>query len=336
MQNNTKIEIKDLVVLYKVKEGDLTAVENVSFGIEANKVTGLIGESGCGKTTIVQALLNIMPSNGYITNGQIIYNGQDILKLSLEDQRKLRWKKIACVFQAAQNSLNPVLKIEEQFIDVFEDHDIKISKVEIGKKIKGNLNLVNLEPERVLKLYPHQLSGGMKQRVIIAMSLLLDPDVLILDEPTTALDLITQAYIVDLLKEIYEKSKMTMMMVSHDISNVAKLADRIAVMYAAQIIEVGTVDQIFYKPLHPYSKGLIDSTPSIIGELRNKKPIPGDPPSLLYPPPGCRFSPRCAYAKDRCFKEIPSFREIDNGHSVACHRWQMFEEDKQLEVKTNG
>lgn len=336
MLKNAKVEIRHLVVIYKVKEGDLRSVDNVSIDIEANKVTALIGESGCGKTTIVQAIQNIMPSNGYITQGHIIYDGQDILKLSPEAQRKIRWKKIASVFQAAQNSLNPVLTIKEQFVDIFEDHNIKISHDEIEKKIKEKLCLVNIEPERVLKLYPHQLSGGMKQRVIIAMSLLLDPDFLILDEPTTALDLITQAHIMALLKEIHTKLSITMMIVSHDIANVAKIADRIAVMYAAQIIEDGTVDDIFYNPSHPYTKGLIDSTPSIVGDLSNKKPIPGDPPSLLNPPPSCRFSPRCEYAKDICFRKSPETVKIGNEHRVCCHRWFDFQEAQKRKVETNG
>jgi len=327
MENKKGLKIKELTVDYKVKEGNLRSVCDASFDVEEAKVTGLIGESGCGKTTIVQAILDILPPNGYIESGRVIYKGKNILELSPEEQRKCRWKELATVFQAAQNSLNPVMKIKDQFYDVFEDHDTKLSHRQIMKKMEEKIRLVKLDPGRVLHLFPHQLSGGMKQRAVIAMSLLLEPEVLILDEPTTALDLITQSYIMTLLKDINEKLNITMLMVSHDISNVAKLADKIVVMYAAQIIEIGTVEDIFYNSFHPYTKGLIDSTPSIVGDPSNKKPIAGDPPSLINPPSGCRFSPRCKYAKDICFKVFPVLKEVENNfHAVSCHRWQELRE----------
>lgn len=327
MENNKGLKIKELTVDYKVKEGNLRSVCDASFDVEEAEVTGLIGESGCGKTTIVQAILNILPPNGYIESGRVIYKGKNILELSPEEQRKCRWKEIATVFQAAQNSLNPVMKIKDQFYDVFEDHNIELSRKQIMEKIEEKIRLVKLDPDRVLHLFPHQLSGGMKQRVVIAMSLLLEPEILILDEPTTALDLITQSYIMALLKNINEKLNITMLMVSHDISNVAKLADKVVVMYAAQIIEIGTVEDIFYNSFHPYTKGLIDSTPSIVEDSRNKKPIAGDPPSLINPPSACRFSPRCEYAKDICFKVFPVLKEVENNfHAVSCHRWQELRE----------
>jgi len=330
METNKELKIEELTVDYKVKEGDLRSVCGASFDVEEAKVTGLIGESGCGKTTIVQAIFNILPPNGYIESGRVIYKGKNILELSPEEQRKCRWKEIATVFQAAQNSLNPVMKIKDQFYDVFEDHDTKLSHKQIMEKMEEKIRLVKLDPDRVLHLFPHQLSGGMKQRVVIAMSLLLEPEILILDEPTTALDLITQSYIMTLLKNINEKLNITMLMVSHDISNVAKLTDKVVVMYAAQIIEIGTVEDIFYNSFHPYTKGLIDSTPSIVGDSSNKKPIAGDPPSLINPPSGCRFSPRCEYAKDICFTTVPLLEKVDNNdHTVACHRWKELKEFKK-------
>lgn len=323
MGNDKGLRIKELTVDYKVKEGNLRSVCDASFDVEEAKVTGLIGESGCGKTTIVQAILDILPPNGYIESGKVIYKGKNILELSSEEQRKCRWKEIATVFQAAQNSLNPVMKIKDQFYDIFEDHDTKLSHRQIMKKMEEKIRLVKLDPDRVLHLFPHQLSGGMKQRAVIAMSLLLEPEVLILDEPTTALDLITQSHIMTLLKGINEKLNITMLIVSHDISNVAKLADKIVVMYAAQIIEIGTIENIFYNSFHPYTKGLIDSTLSIVGDSSNKKPIAGDPPSLINPPSGCRFSPRCEYTRDICFKVFPVLKEVENNsRAVSCHRWQ--------------
>jgi len=285
----------------------------------------LIGESGCGKTTIVSAILNVLPTNGYIRSGEILFDGVDILSLSPEEQRKLRWARIATVFQAAQNSLNPVMRIEEQMIDAVLDHE-KRPKGEILDKASKLLELVGLDPAQALLSYPHELSGGMKQRAIIAMSLLLDPELLILDEPTTALDLVSQVSVMDTLRDVHEKLGLTMMMVTHDISNVARLAERLAIMYAAQIVEVGDIEEIFYRSKHPYTIGLINATPSIVGDLSKKRPIPGDPPNLLDPPSGCRFHPRCELAASICEEEEPEFRDIGDDHWVACHRWAEVEE----------
>ena len=314
------IKVKDLVVDYEVEEGNLRSVDHASLEIEKGTFTGLIGESGCGKTTIVQAILNTLARNGYIRQGEVIFEGKNILSLSTEEQRKIRWEKIATVFQAAQNSLNPVMKIKEQVKDTIWAHR-QMSEEEIFAKASELLKLVGLEPTRVLNAYPHELSGGMKQRVVIAMSLLLDPEVLILDEPTTALDLITQAHLMSILKDIHEKMGITMMMVTHDVSNVAKVANRVAVMYAGQIIETGDVEQIFYSSRHPYTTGLINAIPTIIGDLSKKKAIPGSPPSLIHPPTGCRFHPRCPYAEDICIKEVPELKDIGDNHWVACHKW---------------
>lgn len=318
---NHLISIKDLVVDFEVEEGNLRAVDHITWYIPEGKFSGLVGESGCGKTTIVQAILNIMPPNGYIRQGEIFFNGQNILALNPEAQRRLRWEKIATVFQAAQNSLNPVTKISEQMLDTVLAHK-KMAKGEILNKASRLLELVRLEPDRVLNAYPHELSGGMKQRTIIAMSLLLEPEVLILDEPTTALDLITQFYIMEMLGDIHQKLGITMILVTHDISTVAKVADRVAVMYAAKIIEIGDTEDIFYHSRHPYTIGLLNATPSIIGDLSEKRPIPGFPPSLLDPPLGCRFHPRCSYAEPICKHEEPELEDIGGDHLVACHRWQ--------------
>jgi peptide/nickel transport system ATP-binding protein len=319
--NEPILSVRDLVVEFEVQEGNLRSVDRISLDVPKGGFMGLIGESGCGKTTIVQAILNLMPENGYIRGGKIFFDGVDILSLPPEKLRRIRWERIAMVFQAAQNSLNPVLKISEQMIDTVLAHR-KMSKEKILEKAGELLELVRLDPKRVLDSYPHELSGGMKQRVIIAMSLLLEPEMLILDEPTTALDMISQAYLMERLQEIHENLGITMLMVTHDVSNVAKVAERVAVMYAAKILEVGSVEEIFYDPYHPYTRGLINAIPSIVGDLSSKRPIPGLPPSLISPPNGCRFHPRCQFADKLCSQKEPEMEEAAPGHFVACHHWK--------------
>lgn len=314
------ITIKDLVVEYQIREGIIRVVDHTSLDVPKGKFMALIGESGCGKTTIVEAILNTLPPNGNVKGGEVLFNDINLHSLKKEEQRRFRWEKIATVFQAAQNALNPVMLIKEQMVETILAHK-SVSKKQALEKSLGLLELVGLEPSRVLNSYPHEISGGMRQRVIISMSLLLDPEMLILDEPTTALDLITQFFLLETLRELHKKLKITMMMVTHDVSNVARYADRVAIMYAGKIVEAGDIEEIFYDSHHPYTIGLLNSIPSIIGDLSNKKPIPGLPPSLLDPPPGCRFHPRCSYAQDRCHKIEPTLENIENEHLTACHRW---------------
>ncbi|HAF70812.1 MAG: Oligopeptide/dipeptide ABC transporter, ATPase subunit [Acetothermia bacterium 64_32] len=315
------LSVQDLVVEFEVRDGNLRSVDHVSLDVPKETFMGLIGESGCGKTTIVQAILNLMPENGYIRAGRIYFDGTEILSLPPEKLRRIRWEKIAMVFQAAQNSLNPVMRISEHMIDTVLAHR-RESRARILERASRLLELVSLDPDRVLVSYPHELSGGMKQRVIIALSLLLEPEMLILDEPTTALDLISQAYLMEMLQEIHHELGITMLMVTHDVSNVAKVAERVAVMYAAKILEVGSTEDVFYRARHPYTAGLINAIPSIVGDLSSKRPIPGLPPSLITPPPGCRFHPRCPLATQICREEEPRMEEVGAGHSVACHHWK--------------
>ena len=314
------LKVRDLVVDYLVREGTLRVVSGVSLDIKGGKVNALVGESGCGKTTLIDAILNTLPPNGYIRSGKVIFKDVDILRLGEEERRRIRWEKIAVVFQAAQNSLNPVMKISEQFVETVLAHR-RETKEKILERAAKLLEMVHLDPAQVLNSYPHELSGGMKQRTIIAMSLLLDPELLILDEPTSALDALTQSYIIGMLREIHEAKKQSMLLVTHDLPIVAELADRVAVMYAGKIFEVGTVDEIFYEPLHPYTAGLINAIPSIYGDLSKMRPIPGNPPSLLNPPSGCRFHPRCQYAKDVCKRKEPPLVDAGGGHLVACYRY---------------
>lgn len=313
------IEIKNLVIEYQMREGIVRAIDNVSLDVPKGKFTAIIGESGCGKTTIVSSILNTLPLNGRVKSGEVLFNGENLHLLKKEELRRFKWEKIAAVFQAAQNILNPVMLIKDQMVETIFAHR-NVSKKEALEKASGLIELVGLEPSRVMNSYPHETSGGMKQRIVIAMSLLLDPEMLILDEPTTALDLITQFYLLETLSHLHEKLEITMLMVTHDVSNVARYSDRVAIMYAGKIVEVGNIEDIFYNSHHPYTIGLIDSIPSIIGDISKKKPIKGLPPSLLDPPPGCRFHPRCPYALDKCKAAEPLLKSIGKEHKAACHR----------------
>ena len=301
------LRVKDLVVEYAVREGMLRVVNNVSLDVPEGKITALVGESGCGKSSLLDAILRTLPPNGYIRSGEVLFRDIDLLKLSKEELRKIRWEKIAIVFQAAQNALNPVLKVEDHIVETYQAHKSDLSKEEIVEKASKLLEMVRLDPAQVLGAYPHELSGGMKQRVIIALSLILDPELLILDEPTSALDTYTQSTIIDVLKRIHRESGLTMFLVTHDLPVVAEIADYIAVMYAGKIMEVADVETIFYNAKHPYTQLLIKAIPSLVGDLSDRKPIPGNPPSLLNPPPGCVFHPRCPYRKPICDKKEPPF-----------------------------
>jgi peptide/nickel transport system ATP-binding protein len=311
------MKILNLSVEYAVREGWLKVVSRVSLDIPEAKITGLVGESGCGKTSLVDAIFRTLPPNGYIKSGKIWFRHLDLLSLSKEEMRKIRWKKIAMVFQAAQNSLNPALRIRDHFIETYRAHDEKASKDEILNKASEMLKMVRLNPYKILNSFPYELSGGMKQRVIIALSLLLNPEFLILDEPSSALDIYTQSTIIDMLKDIHKEKDLTMLFVTHDLPVLAEIADYIAVMYAGKIVEFNDVESIFYEPKHPYTRLLIKSIPSLIGNPLDKKPVPGEPQSLLNPPPGCRFHPRCPYKTLICEKDEPNIFYV-NGGFVAC------------------
>jgi peptide/nickel transport system ATP-binding protein len=261
-----------------------------------------------------------------ISNGKIIYKGMDVLEYSEEQLRQYRWRDVAMVFQAAQNSLNPVLKVKEQVLDTAEAHNL-MSKSKILDRARELLRFVRLEPDQVLDSYPHQLSGGMKQRTIMALSLLLGPGLLILDEPTTALDVITQAYVMNIMQSAHKDLGITMIFLTHDVSIMAKIADRVAVMYAGQIVELGTVFDIFYKPYHPYTRGLINAAPSLTDDVSLRKAIPGSPPDLANLPQGCRFAPRCKLCEtgDCPGDDKGTLIQVERGHYTVCCQWQKVE-----------
>lgn len=299
------LEIKDLSIDFKIRRGVLRACDKVTMTINKGDIVGIIGESGSGKSTLASGILKTVRLPGVISSGSILYhapNGEtvDLVKLSEKEYKKYRWSNITTVFQAAQNVFNPSLKIKDHFIETARAHDENMTNIQILERAAKLLQNVRLE-ERILDAYPHHLSGGMKQRVVIALSLLLKPDILILDEPTTALDVITQWYILDILKKIHEEMGITMIFLTHDVSIIGSIVDRIAVMYSAQLVEYGMVSDVFKKPTHPYTYGLLRAIPSLKDDISKRRAIEGYPPNLLELPDLCRFAPRCfLYKQSMC------------------------------------
>jgi peptide/nickel transport system ATP-binding protein len=296
-------------------------VSSVSFNIYRGETYALVGESGCGKSTIASSIMRSLPEIAQIDpDSQIVYsmgtNAIDLLKVpENEFSRRFRWKEIAMVPQGALNALNPTIRVKDHFIETAKAHDLE--KDEALERAWKLLEAVKLDPQRVLNLYPIELSGGMKQRVLIAMALFLNPKLVLLDEPTTALDVLTQREILILLGELKTKYSLTYMLITHDIALVADLADRVAVIYAGRIVEDSSIDNIFYEPKHPYTIGLLRAVPKL-GEFKEPEVIPGSTPDYRRLPPGCKFNPRCPFAMDVCRKEEPPLVEIDKGRFVAC------------------
>ncbi len=311
------LEVKNLKTYYYTLRGAVRAVDNVSLTLQKGEVLGIAGESGCGKSTLAWSLIGYVPPPGRIVDGNILIDGKDIAKMDEAALRKeIRWKKVSMIFQGAMNALTPVFTIEDQLAEPLIVHK-GYTKEEAREEIIKLLKAVGLD-ESFLKRYPHELSGGQKQRIVIAMALILHPDLVIADEPTTALDVIVQAQIMNLFKEVKKKYNIGMIFITHDLSIIAEIADKVAIMYAGKIIEFGTSDQVFLNPQHPYTQGLLKSIPRI----RSKEKIswiPGVPPDLVRPPAGCRFHPRCPYAMDICRREEPPLLEVEPGHYVACH-----------------
>ena len=305
----TFIDVKELTTRYRTSKGEVHALEDVNFSLEDGESIGIAGESACGKSTLGLSMIRMI-QGGKIISGDITFDGESILKLSESKfNQSYRWKKISMIFQGAMNSLDPVYTIRQQFVEVLKQHDYEEDS---EKLILESIHSVNLD-ENVLKKYPHELSGGMKQRIIIAMALLLKPKFVIADEPTTALDVLIQAQIINVLKKI-KKDGMSIMLITHDLAILSELADKIGIMYGGNMIEYGVSNDIYKNPKHPYTKGLLESIPTLHG----KKPkfIKGNPPDLLTPNIGCRFIDRCPEAMDKCKKDPPRFK-TDSGY-VMC------------------
>jgi peptide/nickel transport system ATP-binding protein len=315
------LKIEGLTVAYESDSKRLLAVNNVDLEIFQGEIFGLAGESACGKTTLANSILRLIKPPGRIISGRVIFDGVDLLSLGEEDLRRIRWEKIAYIPQASMNALNPVVRIYDQIVDVVRAHRKDFPEEETRRRAEELFVSVGLAPE-VLKMYPHELSGGMRQRVIIAMSLFLNPKLLIADEPTTALDVVVQRGILQLLKDINKKFGTTILLITHDMAVHAQIVDRLAIMYAGKIVEVGPVKDIFERPLHPYTQLLIASIPRV-GEKRRLAGIPGLPPDLRNPPPGCMFHPRCPLRiQGRCERAEPALRQVSNERKVACHLYE--------------
>ncbi len=313
------LQVDGLTTHYSTTRGWVRAAENISFEIEKGEALGLVGESGCGKTTVALSLLKILPSGGRIRGGKIILDGKDLVPLNNAEMRKIRWKGISIVFQGSMNALNPVFKIGGQIVEAIRLHEPDVSKSEAYRRAEGLLEMVGVDPSRVNN-YPHEFSGGMRQRALIAMALASNPMVLVADEPGTALDVIVQAQVLQLMRSLKEKLGLSMLMISHDLSIVAEVCERIAIMYAGHIVEYGSVEAIFKEPLHPYTQGLLGAFPTISEERKKLTSIPGQPPDLLNPPQGCRFHPRCPYAMDVCKTTDPELKRAGSGdHFVSCY-----------------
>jgi peptide/nickel transport system ATP-binding protein len=313
LPSDVVLSVRDLSVEYGTRRGGVKAVRNVSFDLRKGESLALIGESGSGKTTLALSLIRLLSRSARITGGQILYqrDGQvvDVRGYGPEELRKFRWQECAMVFQSALNALNPVLKVRDHIYDTQRAHP-GVVKVDIVERAAELMRLVQLDPNRVLNAYPHQLSGGMRQRVLLAMGLLLDPQVIILDEPTTALDILTQRAIIEVLRRLKRDLQFSMIFISHDLSLAAELADRIGTMYAGRIVELGDVDDAFYRPRHPYTLGLLKAVPTLAGDVEGLTSIPGSPPDLIEMPAGCKFHPRCPYMVEACKDEDPPLFDV--------------------------
>ena len=331
----TILSIEDVWVEYKTPFGWMQAVRGANLDVRQGEAVALIGESGSGKSTLGFAILRMLVRSARVSRGRIMYRdakGQtyDLLSLDNKAFRKFRWEECAMTFQAAQNSLNPVMRVKDTFWETARAHGRR-NRREVEERTLELLRMVQLDPRRVFDAFPHELSGGMRQRVSIALSLLLEPQLIILDEPTTALDIITQRAIIDVIRSLREQLDFTMIFISHDLSLAAELADRVATMYAGEIVEYAPVRESFYNPKHPYTVGLLNAVPPIAGEeFTPLTAIPGATPNLLQIPSGCPFHPRCPYRTEVCVEQHPPLYDVGPAHVAACHHHDRITRDQSV------
>ena len=326
------LSVVDLNTSFRTDRGEVMAVNGVSFNLDRGKILGIVGESGSGKSVTAYSIMQILEKNGSIKKGQVLYKGQDITKFSEKQMREFRGKCCSIIFQDPMTSLNPVFTIGNQLKEAIELHTDRKGKVAMDRAIEM-LTLVGVnEPEKRVKQYPYELSGGMRQRVMIAMALACEPDILIADEPTTALDVTIQAQILELMQSLQKKLGMAIIMVTHDLGVIADMCDEIIVMYGGRVCERGTAEDIFYRPAHEYTKGLLKSIPSVDRMGEKLIPIPGTPINLLNMPKGCAFCPRCENAMIICIEEVPPEIQMPDGHFASC--WMSVKE--QMEAQQEG
>ena len=311
------LDVRDLSTHYFIREGTVRATDDFFFSLEKLDFFGLAGESGCGKSTVALSIMKLLPPVGRIVKGEILFDGENLVDKSEKAMEAVRWKKISMVFQGAMNALNPVIKVGEQVAEAILAKE-KVKKTDAWGRVRDLFELVGLDPKRV-KDYPHEFSGGMRQRVMIAMALACNPQLVITDEPVTALDVVIQGKIIELLKELQKKLDLSIMLITHDLSVIAEISNKVGIMYAGKMVEYADTMSLFKKPRHPYTRSLINAYPSVIGEKRRLEFIPGIPPDLINPPPGCRFHPRCPFAQKKCQETEPAYLEVEKGRFVACH-----------------
>lgn len=317
------LEVQNLRTYYKTNLGSLKAVDGVSFTLQKGEILGLVGESACGKTTLALSVVRLLPPAARVIAGKVIFDGQELLSKTENEMRDIRWKKISIIFQGALNSLNPVLTVKEQISEAILAHE-KVGKQDTDERIDGLFKAVGLEATRKGN-FPHEFSGGMKQRVMIAMALACNPEVVIADEPTTALDVIVQYQILELIRSLRDKLQISMILITHDLSVVAELCDKIAIMYAGKMVEFGDIFKIFEKPKHPYTRALLKSIPKMETAKTQLSYISGALPDLTGPVPACRFFGRCPYGQKICEETEPQMEKTDADHSLACHFWREIE-----------
>jgi oligopeptide/dipeptide ABC transporter ATP-binding protein len=326
------LNVEGLRMYYTTMGGEVKAVDGIDFQLENGEVLGIVGESGCGKSSLASSLLKLLPHNAQIKEGKILLEGEDLVETpDAKIRRDVRWTKIALIPQGAMNGLNPIFRVGDQIAEAITAHT-DVSNKEARQRAEKLLGLVGVDPSRG-RHYQHEFSGGMKQRAMIAMSLALSPKILIADEPTTALDVIVQAGIIALLLSVKNEFNTAIILISHDVALVAQMSEKTAIMYAGKFVEYGSTKEVYASPLHPYAQGLIEAFADIRKPKATLISVPGSPPDLIDPPSGCRFHPRCAYAKTKCSEVEPPLEKVTPGHAVACHFWREIRESRESSGK---
>jgi peptide/nickel transport system ATP-binding protein len=313
----TVLEIRNLSIDYPISIGTVRAVEDVSVSLQRGEVLGLVGESGCGKSTLGLSILKLVRPPGRISAGQILYHGRDVAAMPDKEILRLRGQNIAMVFQNPLTSLNPLYRLDRQFLETIRQHDPGVRKEDALQRAGRILESLGIESKRLYE-YPHQLSGGMRQRIMIGLGLIMDPDLVIADEPTTSLDVIVEAGFIDLLNRLRREFNLSIILITHNLGLVAEIADRVAVMYAGKIVELGSAERIYHNPLHPYTRGLIGCVPNIKLDQEELVTMGGNPPDLVDPPEGCRFHPRCQHVMEICRGQVPPLKGHAEGQQAAC------------------